>query len=961
MTTTAPRPTPAAPPGRRGRRAPATNGWRAATAMAPLVTRRRARDDAGLLALTATLLAWTVLLSAGLPRLEARAADEAVRRIVAEAGVAADVVVTLPTRAMIPDPQRDPDQPALIANAAGQMASRLPTAVRAATRAPVTAVHTAPGVVRIDGDGQLVRLAHLGSADLGADPLVRWVDGAAPGVAPAVPSTPPVDPAQDGQTPEGEVQPAAPAVRPEVRAGLAATTAEQLGITVGTRFDLTTPGAGATSVLVTGLYEPIDPTADQWRGFDDLLRPQPAPSAGHADHRIAFLLSDDSLPDAVLAVVGPAVQRAIRFPADPSSLDDALAARTADQLDALTSAPADLATPDGVPAVDTQLHEVLADAAGRLAAARAQASVLIVGLGVVGALALVLAARLLVARRESLLVAERARGASVASVVVRALAESVPVAIGAAALGVAAALLALPGPTSGLTVAATVTAVAVLAPAVASALVVRRAWTGARQPANRSDRERIARRKGARRATAEIAFVALAVAAVVSVRGRGLLPSDRGVDPLLAAAPALLAAAATVVAARVLPPVLRLLSRATARRRGLVGVVATARAARASGTMVPLLTLTTAVALVVFCGTVAVTVRDGQAVAAEVVVGADVRVDGRLTVEQVDALRGAPGLTAAAAATEQLGRSFGTSSGVKARLVIVDTDDLARILADRGEPVDGWDELSTASADGLPTLLDPDLVRTAQIIEPEFMAAEEFVPLDVRGTVASLPRFPVSDEEPDVAAERALQPVFVVDRTLLEQVTGKAVQVTTVLLDGPGARDAVAAAGLDDVPGVDVTVRDTWLDQARTSPIGAGLALLLLGSAVVLALYAAVALALTVVATSRERGRTLSALRTQGLDARTARALTLGELAPLAVTAVLLGTAIGIAVPWALTDALGLDLLTGAPGTAELQLSWWPVVGAAAVVALSLVVAVLVESAAHRRERLGEVLRVGER
>ena len=118
---------------------------------------------------------------------------------------------------------------------------------------------------------------------------------------------------------------------------------------------------------------------------------------------------------------------------------------------------------------------------------------------------------------------------------------------------------------------------------------------------------------------------------------------------------------------------------------------------------------------------------------------------------------------------------------------------------------------------------------------------------------------------------------------------------------------------------------------------------------------------LTVVATSRERGRTLSALRTLGLDARTARAMTFGELAPLAIAAVLAGTAIGIAVPWVLTGALGLDLLTGDPAATSLQVTWVPIVGATVVVLGALAVAVGVESAVRRRDRLGEVLRVGER
>jgi putative ABC transport system permease protein len=89
--------------------------------------------------------------------------------------------------------------------------------------------------------------------------------------------------------------------------------------------------------------------------------------------------------------------------------------------------------------------------------------------------------------------------------------------------------------------------------------------------------------------------------------------------------------------------------------------------------------------------------------------------------------------------------------------------------------------------------------------------------------------------------------------------------------------------------------------------------------------------------------------------------MTFGELTPLALTAVLAGTAIGIAVPWALTGALGLDLLTGDPAATSLQVTWVSIAGAVGVVLVSLAVAVAVESAVRRRDRLGEVLRVGER
>ena len=61
------------------------------------------------------------------------------------------------------------------------------------------------------------------------------------------------------------------------------------------------------------------------------------------------------------------------------------------------------------------------------------------------------------------------------------------------------------------------------------------------------------------------------------------------------------------------------------------------------------------------------------------------------------------------------------------------------------------------------------------------------------------------------------------------------------------------------------------------------------------------------------------------------------------------------------SGALGLDLVTGGFGPPPLRIGWWPLAGALAVVVVALVAAVLVEGAIRRRDRLGEVLRVGER
>ena len=287
---------------------------------------------------------------------------------------------------------------------------------------------------------------------------------------------------------------------------------------------------------------------------------------------------------------------------------------------------------------------------------------------------------------------------------------------------------------------------------------------------------------------------------------------------------------------------------------------------------------------------------------------------------------------------------------------MVEADELAQIRAAHGLPVDaGLATLGTpADDDRVAALISPSLQSTAKLVDPSVLGTEEIVDLDVVGTLEHPPVLPSTGSTISEA-----DGVIVVDRATLPGASE--LDAATVWVDGPGAVEAVRDAGQADSADVTVTVRDDWLRAWQESPLNAGLLTLLVATGLVLAGYAALGLVLTVVATSRERGRTLSALRTLGLDARTGRWMTFGELAPLALAAVLAGTAIGVGVPWLLTGALGLDVLTGDPAATSLQVTWVPIVGAAAVVLVSLAVAVLVESAVRRRDRLGEVLRVGER
>ena len=215
--------------------------------------------------------------------------------------------------------------------------------------------------------------------------------------------------------------------RHEVQVGIQADAAAQLGIRPGDVAALALTTFGPVDVVVTGTYTVDDPSDRVWTGFADLLAPRDAAS-GTGSHA-ALLVTGASLPDVELVVQPRALVTQLRYSPDPSLVDAASSGAIRAVITQVQADPSALnRAAAGPTTVTTTLGSALDAVGGRLAAARAQQSVLVLGLAGVGALVLVLAARLLVARREPFLLAERARGASVASVLVRALLESVPIA-----------------------------------------------------------------------------------------------------------------------------------------------------------------------------------------------------------------------------------------------------------------------------------------------------------------------------------------------------------------------------------------------------------------------------------------------------------------------------------------------------------------------------------------------------
>lgn len=911
----------------------------------PLLARRRAVADRGLVAVCLALVAVTAFLALAGPRYLVESADRGVRQAVTEAGSRGDVLAEMPpAMGTVREGVRDPRLADKLESAANDLRAVLPDELRATVQEPVLSFHSTDLSLAAPPQTGLWAL-RLGWVWSERSAGVRWVEGAEPGASPDVRAEYAAEREAAGYDAPVELRPQ------RVEVGVTRATADVLGVSVGSEIGLAGAVRDEAVAVVTGIFEPVDAAEDTWAGAPELLEPV-VRQAKRGDHTTTgLLLSRESIADARSALPASGHRTIVRLAVDVPALTAARAGAVADDVASITANPEQLALSGGrTLAVSTGLDEVLGEFATRLRGVTAQASLLLVGIVTVAGLALVLAARLLVTRRRTLLEAERARGASVASVALRLLLESVPVTLVGLVLGLVAALLATPGPTAvvwGPAIAVAV--VAVLATPVLGAALVARAWTGRQLPANRQDRERVLGRRRAQRRTAEVTVVVLAAGAASAVRGRGLLQTQTsGVDLLLAATPALLAAGATILVLRAFPVVLGAIGRLAARRRGLVGVVAAARAAQAAGLGVPLLSLTVALALVVFAGLTAATVGVGQERASIEQVGADVLVEGGVTRELANEVLRQDGVDSAALGTTIGTRRLNGDGGEIVTLVLLESAAYERVRA-AVDPRYGGElaGLDGAGTDGPRVLVSPSLRAETDVAGARVYDGEQRVVLDVVG---------------NTAMTFGPEPVVVADLGTYTAATEVPLAQDTLWVSGPGAPAAVERAIVEvEAVDVDVTVRADRLASERSSALVRALQQLLLLTSLVLAMFAAVTLVLTVVATAPERGRTLSALRTLGLDARGARLVTLGELSPLVGAAVLSGALIGVAVPVVLTSALGLRRVTGELGTTELVVTPLPFALAVGVAVLALLVSVVAEAAVRRRDRLGDVLRVGDR
>jgi len=882
-----------------------------------LLVRRRLRRDVALLLVWTLLLSFASVLAIAIPRALVDTTDEAARQAIDRLTAESDILLT-GTVGLVPQGAASANQ---IVKLAASAPGDLPPALNALTSTASASVLTPRmDVATTDGSRLAVQVAML----------------------------------TDEQAGQFRVQGRMPRDNPDaVEVVMSEPSAEAANLEIGSTFGMGY-GVAKLQVLVVGLIVPNDPASldvepclPVWCDLPHLWQPDELVSEQLERTPSITVLAKPADVDRVADLTIEPTDAIVRIRPHGDNATSAILTQAIFEAKGLQSIAAELTagTPVAI-AIRTRFADSFDSLEAETRAAVAQISLAVSGLLGVAATVLVLLSRLLIGRRQAELRLERARGASIPSVILRSLIESLLVTVVGVGFGLALASELVPGGVVDLAPVIAIAVVALVAAPVQAALAARSGTR--RQPANRSDRADIASRAKIRRLVVEGAILVVAAAALYALRSRGV-SSGRidGVDPLVVVAPLLFALVVTLVLIRVNPFVMRLLARVGGRSRGAVGVLGAAQAGR-SLPVLPVLALTLAFALALSGGLLLDTVRSGQLDASWQRVGADVRVSGEVTEEQVAEVAAAPGVSSAGSFVSTGGIEIaGAGTFIIATVVAVDQGYADVVTALPDDPGVGTTAERSAlydlgDADRIPIVVSSALLPRLTGNDLTLRYEGSNVPVEIVGVEDAGPRGYVSG------------PFVYIDRTALAERATEPVQATTLLVMGDGAAAAVKPL---DLPTLD---REAWLADRQGLALVGGVTTIMGWASAAVALLSLVALIATVLATSRGRGRTLSLLRTLGMRAKFGWWLALAELGPVVGAALVAGALAGIGIVATIGPALGLRVLAGGVDDPRLRIDPVIVAAVAGGAILLLAIAVVVEMIAHRRDRLSEVLRVGE-
>ena len=578
-------------------------------------------------------------------------------------------------------------------------------------------------------------------------------------------------------------------------------------------------------------------------------------------------------------------------------------------------------------------------------------SLLFVSLAVIGAVVVLLGARLVTVHRDGEYAMMRARGAGLRQITLVALRGGAVTVPPAAALGVLAAIAVTPGPAAVLSwwLAGLITVVALAGPAVLAAWRHRTRRVVAGPEGAPLTRRRLA---AARRWVADVMLVCAAVGGLVILRQQGL-PPPGSTDFFTAAAPVLVAIPAALLVMRGYPIVLRQLTRLAGRRRGVVMIVGFARGGvAAQAGILPAFALVLAFAVIAFAAMARSAVAAANVAASWQAAGADAVVTAPaagpgITPAAQRAIAAVPGVKRTATASVATGTS---GQGLVVPVVIIDPHRYAALTAAAPLPPFPAAALAPPGAAAGPHPAVPALVSTAArgILGngSGLYVAGRTVRLRLAGRLNTFTGVTAD-------TQFAVVPRWALGRS--------APPATIMAIVGPRLDTAaLLRTAHRAVPGSHVTLRTNLLASIANAPLPHGGFVTFAQGAAAAAGLSLLVLALTLVLTARSREMTLARLATMGLGPAQSRRVTAVETLPAIAAAAVGGAACALALVPLVGPAVDLAAFTGMPVTVPLHANLVAIVATAAGLVVVAWLTLAVQHRVARSRGTAQALRVGE-
>ena len=725
-------------------------------------------------------------------------------------------------------------------------------------------------------------------------------------------------------------------------------TAARFGLRPGSRLRMS-----GTVLLVTGIVRPTSPGSSFWTLDPDAAAPSEnaCPPPGGTYWIGAAFAGQAGMPTLLSRLNTFRMQLTWDFPLDVSHLTADQAPALENELtNGLTHAGQLFSSTNGQPTLVNISSGVAAAVASFIQEDRAVGSVLsllFVSLTVIGAVAVLLGARLVAEHRSGEFAVMRARGASLRQLAWVALRGGAAVTLPAALAGAALAVSLTPG--AGEPLAWKLGGAVVLVALAGLPLIVMYTHRAGSRASRRQQRGVVARRPAARRLVAEATGITLAVGGLIVLREQGVQNAGGDIYPRVA--PVLVAIPAAIVVMRCYPVAVRWLLRLARARPGATAYVGLARSSRAPGTaMLPIFALILGLAVVAFGAMVHAAVVRGEVAASWQQTGADAVVDGSGSY-----------------------LPFGPAAQ-RAIAAVPGTVRTATVLVTTGTPANSA-ALTVAAVN--PARYAALIAATPAPRFPASALARRYTGPGSQGTVPALATRAAASQLGRGSTALQMGTLKLTIRVVgtVNGVPGVAEPAVVVLpnwafgakppaptlmlvigphLDGPRLVSVAQRA----LPAATVTLRSQALAELAGAPLPHGGGVALTAGATAAAVLSLVILLITLVLSARSRELTLGRLAAMGLSREQARWLVVAEALPLIMAAIVGGVAAAWALAWLIGPSISLSAFTGTGAAVPVRAEPVPLATAAAGLLAVAFAALAIQTVIASRRGVARTLRM---